>query len=168
MSPRIQVYNAIACRVSRTDSLGPVDFVSFATGSCEVPEVQARAAKIQACMFHASRIASPLISLPCSCGHNNERPQRNFDRLLESVGRYTRTKAHPFNLSYRSPLDARMFLSGMTSQKLTRNLHRESVFVLVMKPNSLFGRHAERLILLGPIFEGFVGGLSTFHGAVHA
>jgi len=37
-----------------------------------------------------------------------------------------------------------------------------------MRPNSLFGRRAEHLILLGPIVEGFVGGLSTFNGVVHA
>ncbi|KAJ3574175.1 hypothetical protein NP233_g1930 [Leucocoprinus birnbaumii] len=53
-----------------------------------------------------------------------------------------------------------IFLSGA--------LLMESVFVLVMRPNSFFARHAERLILVGPIAEGFVGGLSTFNGAFHA
>jgi len=38
----------------------------------------------------------------------------------------------------------------------------------VMRPHSLFERHAEKLILVGPIIEGFVGGLSTFNGVVHA
>lgn len=47
-------------------------------------------------------------------------------------------------------------------------LHREAVFVLVMRPDSFFARHAERLILVGPFVEGFVGGLSTFNGAFHA
>ena len=47
-------------------------------------------------------------------------------------------------------------------------LHREVVFVLVMKPQSFFGKYAEHLILVGPILEGFVGGLSTFNGVVHA
>jgi hypothetical protein len=37
-----------------------------------------------------------------------------------------------------------------------------------MQTDSIFGRHAERLILIGPIAEGFVGGLSTFNGAFHA
>ena len=40
--------------------------------------------------------------------------------------------------------------------------------MLVMRPNSLFGQYAEHLILVGPILEGFVGGLSTFNGVVHA
>ncbi|EKM78815.1 hypothetical protein AGABI1DRAFT_75334 [Agaricus bisporus var. burnettii JB137-S8] len=44
----------------------------------------------------------------------------------------------------------------------------EAVFVLVMRQNSFFGRHAEQLIYLGPAAEGFVGGLSTFNGVVHA
>jgi hypothetical protein len=37
-----------------------------------------------------------------------------------------------------------------------------------MRPNTFSARHAERLILAGPIAEGFVGGLSTFNGAFHA
>jgi len=44
----------------------------------------------------------------------------------------------------------------------------EAVFVLVMRPDPVFGRHGEKLILLGPILEGLVGGLSTFNGVVHA
>ncbi|PFH53013.1 hypothetical protein AMATHDRAFT_55923 [Amanita thiersii Skay4041] len=44
----------------------------------------------------------------------------------------------------------------------------EFVFVLVMRPDSVFSRYAEQLILLGPIVEGLVGGLSTFNGVVHA
>jgi hypothetical protein len=119
MSPRIQVYKAIACRVLSTDSPRPIDLLFIAT-SCKDAEVQARAAKIQACMSHTSRTTRPLISFICSCGDDNERPQCNLDGLLESVGRYTWTKAHPLNLSYWSPLDARnIFLIGMTSQKLT-------------------------------------------------
>lgn len=37
-----------------------------------------------------------------------------------------------------------------------------------MKPNSIFSRHAEKFILVGPIVEGLVGGLSAFNGVVHA
>ncbi|KAG6817666.1 hypothetical protein H0H87_005424 [Tephrocybe sp. NHM501043] len=37
-----------------------------------------------------------------------------------------------------------------------------------MHPSSIFGRHAEKFILAGPIFEGLVGGLSSFNGVVHA
>ena len=40
--------------------------------------------------------------------------------------------------------------------------------MLVMKSDTIFGRHAENLILVGPILEGLVGGLSTFNGVVHA
>ncbi|KAF5359742.1 hypothetical protein D9756_003443 [Leucocoprinus leucothites] len=53
-----------------------------------------------------------------------------------------------------------LFISGA--------LLMEAVFVLVMRPNTFFARHAERLILVGPIAEGFVGGLSTFNGVFHA
>ena len=42
------------------------------------------------------------------------------------------------------------------------------MFLLVMQPNTIFFRHAEQLILVGPVVEGFVGGLSTFNGVFHA
>ncbi|TFK27512.1 hypothetical protein FA15DRAFT_635667 [Coprinopsis marcescibilis] len=44
----------------------------------------------------------------------------------------------------------------------------ELVFVLVMKSDTLFSRHGERFILVGPLIEGLVGGLSVFNGVVHA
>lgn len=50
MSPRLQVYKAIACRSLNTESPGPTDLLVFTTG-CGDAEVQARAAKIQACML---------------------------------------------------------------------------------------------------------------------
>lgn len=37
-----------------------------------------------------------------------------------------------------------------------------------MRPGSFLGHYAEQFILVGPIIEGFVGGLSTFNGVVHA
>lgn len=40
--------------------------------------------------------------------------------------------------------------------------------MLVMRPNSFFGRRAEQLILVGPVVEGLVGGISTFNGIFHA
>ncbi|KIL67629.1 hypothetical protein M378DRAFT_1022862 [Amanita muscaria Koide BX008] len=51
---------------------------------------------------------------------------------------------------------------------LTGAIFMEFVFVLVMRPNTVFGRYAEHLILLGPIVEGFVGALATLNGVVHA
>lgn len=47
MSPRIQVYKAIACRSLSEGSTGLSDFVAAA--ECGGAEVQARAAQIQAC-----------------------------------------------------------------------------------------------------------------------
>jgi len=48
MSPRIQVYKAIACRSTSTDS--GLDLASLAKGliECGGPEVEAKSAKIQA------------------------------------------------------------------------------------------------------------------------
>ena len=46
--------------------------------------------------------------------------------------------------------------------------HREFVYVLVMNPESIFGRHAESFILVGPILEGVVGAVPSFTGVVHA
>ncbi|KAK2460325.1 hypothetical protein APHAL10511_007714 [Amanita phalloides] len=44
----------------------------------------------------------------------------------------------------------------------------EFVFILVMQPNTLFSRHAEQLLLLGPLAEGVVGAIATFNGVIHA
>lgn len=131
MSPRIQVYKAIACRSLSTDSPGPTDILSFAA-SCGDAEVQARAAKIQASVVTTMSVLSAI-----STGF--------WSRLGDAHGR---------------KLILSTFLIGA--------LLMEAVFVLVMRPNSLFGRYAEHLILVGPILEGFVGGLSTFNGVVHA
>ncbi|KAG6813398.1 hypothetical protein H0H92_011376 [Tricholoma furcatifolium] len=44
----------------------------------------------------------------------------------------------------------------------------ELFHLLVMNQGSIFGHHAEKFILAGPILEGLVGGLSSFNGVVHA
>ncbi|KIL59415.1 hypothetical protein M378DRAFT_14842 [Amanita muscaria Koide BX008] len=44
----------------------------------------------------------------------------------------------------------------------------ESVFVLVMRPNTIFSNYSEHFILLGPIVEGFLGAAPTFVGLLHA
>ncbi|PPQ71192.1 hypothetical protein CVT24_010010 [Panaeolus cyanescens] len=131
MSPRIQVYKAIACRsLSKTDVLN--DIASLA-GECSTdPDVQAKAARIQASVVTTMSVLSAI-----STGF--------WSRLGDTHGR------KPILVS---------FLLGA--------LLMESVFVLVMRPDSIFGRHAEQLILVGPVVEGFVGGLSTFNGVFHA
>ncbi|KAF8907370.1 major facilitator superfamily domain-containing protein [Gymnopilus junonius] len=131
MSPRIQVYRAIACRALSKDEPGVTDLVTFVNG-CEDAEVQARAAKIQAAVVTTMSVLSAI-----STGF--------WSRLGDAHGR---------------KLILSTFLIGALSM--------EAVFVLVMRPDSLFGRRAERFILVGPVIEGFVGGLSTFNGVVHA
>jgi len=42
------------------------------------------------------------------------------------------------------------------------------IYILVTRPGSIFFRYAEQIIAVGPFIEGFVGGISTFNGAVHA
>lgn len=37
-----------------------------------------------------------------------------------------------------------------------------------MKTETIFGRYPERFILVGPVIEGLVGGLSVFNGVTHA
>ncbi|KAF9565255.1 MFS general substrate transporter [Agrocybe pediades] len=131
MSPRIQVYKAIACRSLTKDSAGVTE-LSVYLENCGDTAVQARAAKIQAAVVTTMSALSAI-----STGF--------WSRLGDSHGR---------------KLILATFLMGA--------LAMEAVFVLVMRPNSFFGRHAESLILVGPILEGFVGGLSTFNGVVHA
>lgn len=87
MSPRIQVYKAIACRSLDGATPGIGDLKNFTLAGCGDTEVQARAAKIQACMWFFSIKAASIqaICLP-SRGDYNERPQRHINGLLESTG----------------------------------------------------------------------------------
>ncbi|KAF8199603.1 hypothetical protein BJ912DRAFT_1129825 [Pholiota molesta] len=113
MSPRIQVYKAIACRSLSKDSTGVEDLLA----ACGDTQVQARAAKIQAAVVTTMSVLSAI-----STGF--------WSRLGDTHGR---------------KLILSTFLLGA--------LLMESVFVLVMKPDSVFGRNAERFILIGPVMK---------------
>jgi len=81
MSPRIQVYKAIACRALSTDSPGIHDLASYAT-DCGDAEVQARAAKIQAGTSRNFRYMRVIESF-VSCRDHNECPQCHLNGFLE-------------------------------------------------------------------------------------
>lgn len=130
MSPRIQVYKAIACRVLNDDYDSPG--VNLASVDCSGSAVQARAAKIQASVVTLMSVLSAITT-------------GFWSRLGDIHG--------------RKPVLA-LFLLGAISM--------ETFYVLVMNPRSVFGRHAEQFILVGPILEGLIGGLSAFNGVVHA
>lgn len=57
---------------------------------------------------------------------------------------------------------------GCPCTALTLTCDREIFHVLVMDPHSIFGEYAEQFILVGPIFEGLVGALSSYTGIVHS
>ncbi|KAH6913454.1 major facilitator superfamily domain-containing protein [Coprinopsis sp. MPI-PUGE-AT-0042] len=59
----------------------------------------------------------------------------------------------------RKPIFAAFFITALLM---------ELVFVLVMKTDTVFGKYPERFILVGPVIEGLVGGLSVFNGVTHA
>ncbi|KAJ3878225.1 major facilitator superfamily domain-containing protein [Lentinula edodes] len=44
----------------------------------------------------------------------------------------------------------------------------ELVYLLVTRENTPFHSYAEQFIMVGPVLDGFVGGLSAFNGVVHA
>ncbi|KAF5327010.1 hypothetical protein D9619_004881 [Psilocybe cf. subviscida] len=150
MSPRIQVYKAIACRAltaSDTDSLLEL------TTACTDAAVQARAAKIQACAS---------VSLPASGLHIDMMPRCAAIVTTMSV-------LSAISTGFWSRLGDTHGRKLILCTFLLGALLMEAVFVLVMRPNSIFGgRHAESFILVGPVIEGFVGGLSTFNGVFHA
>lgn len=50
---------------------------------------------------------------------------------------------------------------------LTR-VDRELVYILVTRENTPFYNHAEQFIMVGPVLDGLVGGISAFNGVVHA
>lgn len=131
MSPRIQVYKAIACRALSDGSQG-ANLNVFTLAGCGDADVQARAARIQASVVTIMSVLSAI-----STGF--------WSRAGDARG--------------RKPILC-VFIIGAVLM--------EAVFVLVMRPQSFFGKYAEHLILVGPILEGFVGGLSTFNGVVHA
>ncbi|RDB25839.1 putative membrane protein C14C4.07 [Hypsizygus marmoreus] len=132
MSPRIQVYKAVACRVLNEGNDSPGLGIHSLAVDCSSSEVQARAARIQASVVTLMSVLSAI-----STGF--------WSRLGDSHG--------------RKPILA-IFLAGAIGM--------EACYVLVMQPKSIFGRHAEKFILAGPILEGLVGGLSSFNGIVHA
>lgn len=132
MSPRIQVYKAIACRTLSTDSPG-MNLVDFMNSSdCGGADVQAKAAKIQAAVVTTMSALSAITT-----GFWSRRGDKSGRKPILSA-----------------------FLIGA--------LLMEVVFVFVMDPDSVFGQYGEKFILVGPILEGLVGGLSTFNGVVHA
>lgn len=134
MSPRIQVYKAIACRslMEEQDRNGLGLAALLLQPQCGDAEVQARAAKIQASVVTTMSVLSAVTT-------------GFWSRLGDKIG--------------RKPIFAAFFLGA---------LFMEAFFVLVMMPDSLWGRYGEKWILAGPIIEGLVGGLSVFNGVVHA
>lgn len=48
------------------------------------------------------------------------------------------------------------------------HIDRELVYLLVTRENTPFYSYAEQFIMVGPVLDGFVGGLSAFNGVVHA
>ncbi|KAF6754593.1 hypothetical protein DFP72DRAFT_1125319 [Ephemerocybe angulata] len=140
MSPRIQVYKAIACRTLSSDSPGvgsSLTEIINTTTQCGDTDVQAKAAKIQAAVV---TLMSALSAITTGF----------WSRRGDTHGR------KPF------------YQPSSLRESLIDVYFREAVFVLVMKPDSWFGRYGEKAILVGPILEGLVGGLSTFNGVVHA
>ncbi|KAF8638310.1 hypothetical protein AX17_002330 [Amanita inopinata Kibby_2008] len=134
MAPRIQVFKAIACR-SLDDQYPNIHSSNQALRKlmdCTGPDIQARAAKIQASVVTTMSILSAITT-------------GFWSRLGDVHG--------------RKPIFC-AFLTGA--------IFMEFAFILVMRTNSVFGRYAEHLILVGPIVEGLVGGLSAFNGVVHA
>ncbi|KAH0585164.1 hypothetical protein H2248_008420 [Termitomyces sp. 'cryptogamus'] len=135
MSPRIQVYRAIACRALNAEEdshRSSLQYFLTAAEDCSSAAVQARAARIQASVVTLMSVLSAIAT-------------GFWSRLGDVHG--------------RKPVLA-LFLLGAICMELT--------YVLVMRQESLFGRHAEGFILAGPILEGLVGGLSSFNGVVHA
>ncbi|KAF5367507.1 hypothetical protein D9758_003767 [Tetrapyrgos nigripes] len=51
---------------------------------------------------------------------------------------------------------------------MTGALIVELVFILVTRKDTFFYNHAESLIIVGPILDGILGGLSAFNGVLHA
>lgn len=84
MSPRIQVYKAIACRtLNQAEETPGLQYISSVAVDCTGPEVQARAAKIQACMFPAVTPMPTLLIKSHSRCDSDECFERHHDRVLE-------------------------------------------------------------------------------------
>ncbi|KAK7050931.1 hypothetical protein VNI00_005043 [Paramarasmius palmivorus] len=121
MSARVSVFTDVACRA-----------LSSATDCSNAPEVQARAARIQATVTTVTSVLSTVLTGPLS-------------RWGDIHG--------------RKPL-LLFTLSG--------GLAMEFVFILVTREGSVFYNYAEPFTVLGSVFDGVVGGLSTFNGVIHA
>ncbi|KAJ7678858.1 major facilitator superfamily domain-containing protein [Mycena polygramma] len=134
LSPRIKVYNEIACRAVGSPS--PDTFLLatlfLAEDGCTSSEVQARASKIQASIITIMSVLSS-----ASTGLWSQWGDTKGRKILFCVS-----------------------IIGFIAMEL--------VFVLVSGSIPAIMRRGEAFILVGPILEGFCGGLSVFNGVVHA
>ncbi|KAL0954434.1 hypothetical protein HGRIS_003415 [Hohenbuehelia grisea] len=144
LAPRIQVYNNIACQAIMNTPPTPPSPSFNATlllGAavradppldCTAPEIQGRAAKIQATIITTMSILSAI-----------------------TTGLWSRF----------GDLNGRKIILCTT---VLGAIVMDIVVLLVIDTDSVFSRHGEQLIVLGPVLDGLTGGLSAFNGVVHA
>ncbi|KAJ7429013.1 hypothetical protein FB451DRAFT_1334077 [Mycena latifolia] len=138
LSPRIKVYNEIACRAVGSPSPNNSLLTDF-LDDCTSPASQARASKIQASILTIMNILSS-----ASTGLWSQWGDVKGRKIIFCV------------VAEQFP--------GLYSKSLIREL----VFILVSGSISAITRRGETFILIGPVFEGLCGGLSVFNGVVHA
>ncbi|KAK7033172.1 major facilitator superfamily domain-containing protein [Favolaschia claudopus] len=132
LSPRIKVYNEIACRAVGSPTPDDTLLRLVASAGCQSPEVQARASKIQASIITIMSVLSS-----ASTGLWSQWADINGRKILFCVS-----------------------IIGF--------IVMEFVFILVSGSINAITRRGEAFILIGPVFEGFCGGLSVFNGVFHA
>jgi hypothetical protein len=168
MSPRIQVYTTVACRALHRGEIpgSNLQSLTIAALDCSGSDVSARAVKIQACAYITWSLH---IRLKHTNSHHNayERLECNYNRILESPRRYPWSETDFGTISGWCPCHVPSCLHLLYCASHLLCL-REFFHVLVMNPNSIFGAHAEQVILVGPILEGLVGALSSYNGIVHS
>ncbi|KAJ6619811.1 major facilitator superfamily domain-containing protein [Mycena sp. CBHHK59/15] len=130
LSPRIKVYNDIACRAVGSPTQNATSL--FLLEDCSSSAVQARASKIQASVLTTMNVLSSV-----STGL--------FSQYGDSNGRKI------------------IFCASIVGF-----IAMEIVFILVSGSITAITRRGEAFIIVGPILEGMVGGLSVFNGVVHA
>ncbi|KAJ8503024.1 hypothetical protein ONZ45_g11222 [Pleurotus djamor] len=140
MAPRVQVYNHIACQAYKTIPTGSFPSPSnFTNPTFSFEDNDCPSAAIQP---RAAQIQAAVITTMS---------------VLSAIttGLWSRFgDIHGRRVILCSTIFGAMFM--------------DIIVVLIVDTDSVFSRYGEQLIVLGPVVDGLLGGLSAFNGVVHA
>ncbi|KAI0283674.1 major facilitator superfamily domain-containing protein [Russula aff. rugulosa BPL654] len=145
LAPRVEVYTQIACR-TLYDSSSPSPSSSFGVVHVQFRDFPIK--KFDECA------ADP-------------RVQARAARIQASV-KTTESILSAATTGWLSHLSDRFGRKRILVLSMFGALFMDFVYILVSDTSTLFGKHAEALIIVAPLVEGLLGAQSTYNGITHA